>query len=224
MQSTTSERKAEANRRNAAKSTGPRTPEGKFRSSQNATTHGCTATIITPAPAIFKPIRHEAPTLADQVRKGLLEAWKPANGQELQVIEIATAAYIRLQRAEAFEASLFSGVMDAIQQKHGRPVQVSENDDLGCGVAAGSAQNQDAFRNLDRYRRHAHLDYHRAVELLRRLQQDRRKTEARIPQTAASVASFRPPSPPLVRTMAAGSIIPFENLRRRLESRPQPRL
>jgi hypothetical protein len=38
--STTSQRKIEANRRNAQLSTGPKTPEGKARSSQNATSHG----------------------------------------------------------------------------------------------------------------------------------------------------------------------------------------
>ena len=35
-----SRRKLRANRRNAEKSTGPRTPEGKARASRNATTHG----------------------------------------------------------------------------------------------------------------------------------------------------------------------------------------
>jgi len=41
---TTSLRKIEANRRNAGKSTGPRTPAGKAASAQNARTHGALST------------------------------------------------------------------------------------------------------------------------------------------------------------------------------------
>jgi hypothetical protein len=44
-----SEAKLAANRRNAQKSTGPRTPEGKDRSRLNALDHGCCAkTLILP--------------------------------------------------------------------------------------------------------------------------------------------------------------------------------
>ena len=37
------EKQIEANRRNAEKSTGPRTPDGKARASQNSLKHGLTA-------------------------------------------------------------------------------------------------------------------------------------------------------------------------------------
>ena len=46
----TSQRKIEANRRNAARSTGPRTPDGKRKVSLNAVKHGLTATTIVVLP------------------------------------------------------------------------------------------------------------------------------------------------------------------------------
>src|SRR5687767_10713245 len=44
-----SQRKLEANRQNAQKSTGPRTPEGKRKSSPNAQTHGLRSRLSTDA-------------------------------------------------------------------------------------------------------------------------------------------------------------------------------
>src|SRR5688572_19028018 len=52
-----SRKRIAANRRNARKSTGPRTEEGKARSSRNATTHGLTAQVATS----FAPIQVGAP-------------------------------------------------------------------------------------------------------------------------------------------------------------------
>ena len=58
---TISPKKLAANRANAAKSTGPRTPEGKQRSSQNATTHALTTSTIGnyKQDPTYHTIRHE---------------------------------------------------------------------------------------------------------------------------------------------------------------------
>ena len=66
----TSSRRAEANRRNAQKSTGPRTAEGKARSRFNAVKHGMSA--ATPS----SPARTRPPsTTASSDGPG---TWRPA--------------------------------------------------------------------------------------------------------------------------------------------------
>ncbi len=58
-----SEAKLEANRRNAKLSSGPRTPEGKRRSSQNAVTHGLRAETLV--------LLDEDPQVARRPERGL---------------------------------------------------------------------------------------------------------------------------------------------------------
>ena len=90
-----SQRKLEANRRNAAKSTGPRTAKGKAKVKLNAVTHGMTAaTVVLP---------HEN-ELAYQHR---LEAWtrelKPPGELGRYLVERVVRISWQLDRADTFE-------------------------------------------------------------------------------------------------------------------------
>ena len=71
-----SEKRLAANRANAARSSGPRTPEGKARSAQNARKHGFAATVYT-------VICAEDPQDVVQLRADLIAVYRPVNSQEL---------------------------------------------------------------------------------------------------------------------------------------------
>ena len=94
----------EANRRNALKSTGPITPEGKARSSRNAIRHGLTAeTVIAGLEDVEDYQAFEAAVTADYDAETAVE-------REL-VLRLASVLW-RLRRATGIETGLFESVTD----------------------------------------------------------------------------------------------------------------
>src|ERR1022692_1174081 len=92
----------EANRRNALKSTGPRTQEGKERSRCNALRHGLTAeTIIAALEDTEDYQAFEAAVIADYDAESAVE-------REL-VLRLASVLW-RLRRATGIETALFESV------------------------------------------------------------------------------------------------------------------
>ncbi|HZZ42613.1 MAG TPA: hypothetical protein VFE58_06725, partial [Tepidisphaeraceae bacterium] len=93
----TSPKKLSANRANSQKSTGPRTPAGKRRSSSNSLSHGLFArTIVLPT---------ESPKLYDALKDSLVVRFNPTDTLEFLLIEkIAIACWKlqRLYRAESY--------------------------------------------------------------------------------------------------------------------------
>ena len=73
-----SARKRRANRRNAQKSTGPRTPQGKATSSRNAITHGIFCRDLL--------LKGEYPDLFLITRDGFLDALKPQDAAQLALV------------------------------------------------------------------------------------------------------------------------------------------
>jgi len=80
-----------ANRRNARKSTGPKTPEGKARSRENALKHGLTGAGIA--------LDAELARAADAYVEELARDWRPKSGHERHLIRQAALAMARLDRA-----------------------------------------------------------------------------------------------------------------------------
>ena len=85
-----SQKQIEANRRNALKSTGPKSDDGKARSRLNALRHGLTAEQAV--------LPHEDENDYEKLREGMLESYAPENSAEQAIVEELANAYWRLLR------------------------------------------------------------------------------------------------------------------------------
>ncbi|HET7842083.1 MAG TPA: hypothetical protein VFM21_10780, partial [Terriglobia bacterium] len=94
-----SERKIAANRSNALKSTGPRTPAGKARSRLNALKHGRFAQRARAMMLGEDPRENKA--LLDE----LLEACRPANAAERMLVEDIAALRLQRRRSDRAQAA-----------------------------------------------------------------------------------------------------------------------
>jgi len=104
-----SERQIAANRRNAARSTGPRTAGGKLRSRRNAYRHGLTAeTVITSLESTSDYQRLEA---------GLFDEYRPHGAVEEALVARLASLLWRLQRATLIESGLFEIEGCALQNR-----------------------------------------------------------------------------------------------------------
>src|SRR5262249_6497128 len=83
------------NRRNALKSTGPKTEEGKAQSRMNALGHGLTA-----GQAVLP---HENEDDYEKLREGMLESYAPQDSAEAALVEELVNAYWRLLRLHRVE-------------------------------------------------------------------------------------------------------------------------
>ena len=98
----------EANRRNAQKSTGPKTPEGKTAVSMNALRHGLRArTVVLPGEN-----REEFTQLCDDLEV----EWHPQSRTEQFYVEQMAVSQWKLIRMEVSEVNLFKDTDDAKNQ------------------------------------------------------------------------------------------------------------
>jgi hypothetical protein len=147
--SSLSNARAEASRRNGAQSRGPKTPEGKARSAQNALKHGLRA-------QKFVVVGDEKAAEFAALEAALSDELAPEGAlQRLLAGRIARAAW-RLERAERIEAELF--------------VRHADRDrNLGLALIR-DGHGSRAFDTLLRYRGSALAELWRALRLLKALQ------------------------------------------------------
>jgi hypothetical protein len=175
-----SEKQFAANRANAGKSTGPRTPEGKARSCRNARTHGFTA-------STFAVVRLEELDEIARLKHDLLAVHQPVNSQELFALEQMALAQQTMFRAARLESGIFTTCLEMALNHDGTPFTPMSPElvgDLSLDIEIARAQNRnyalaDGFHRLARkdntfplllrYKVQTERLYRRAVEEFDRL-------------------------------------------------------
>jgi hypothetical protein len=147
----TSQRQIEANRRNAARSTGPRTPEGKAVVSLNALRHG----LLSGQAVIQGESEVELVELGRRLRGQLV----PMGELELLLADRIVSTAWRLRRVIALETLLFDTERGDGSAYHG---------------ALAYRVDRDKLQLLSRYELALERSLYKALHELRRLQAERR--------------------------------------------------
>lgn len=147
------EKQIEANRRNARKSTGPQSADGKARVKRNALRHGLTAEQTV--------LPHEDPKNYDALRAGMIQAHAPENTAEQTLVEELANAYWRLLRLHRVETKYWENLGGSYNR----------GDE---GVAEALIQTPDRqMRNFFRYYGQIEKSYYRALAAVNQLKRDK---------------------------------------------------
>jgi hypothetical protein len=166
-----------ANRANAARSTGPRSPEGKARSAQNSRKHGFTG-------STFAVVRLEDLNEVQQLRDDAVAVYRPVNSQELFAVERIAIAQQCMLRASRLESGIFTLCLNETIDECDRPLtllnKVLFNNDIEyskpqnrnyCAAEGWNsiAKRSNAIGLFLRYQAQAERQYRRAIEDFDRL-------------------------------------------------------
>jgi hypothetical protein len=173
-----SEKRLAANRANAQHSTGPRTPEGKARSSQNAVKHGFTG-------SHFSVVRFEDIHEVGNLKCDAVACYRPVNAAEMAAVERIALARLKILRGYRMEAGLFTFALDDALDPTDRPIRPLCVDTIDGNIPVTRAQNRnfilaEGLRRMAgkdnltlplllRYQVQADREYRRAVEDFERL-------------------------------------------------------
>ena len=169
--------RAEASRRNGAKSRGPKTPDGKARAAQNALKHGLRAQKYLVLP-------DEDAAEFEVLEAALVEELAPVGTLQTVLARRVAVAEWRLARADRIEIELFAE-------------RQSPNGDLGLALIRGG-NGARSFETLLRYRGAAMAEFWRALRTLKALQAEQAieagpALATRVPTAHSGVPTTRPP-------------------------------
>ncbi len=191
----TSQEQTEANRRNALKSTGPKSTKGKSRSSSNALKHGLLAKdIVLPS---------EDEQEFEGLRRALITELRPEGSLEEQIAERIVACLWRLRRVFPIEAGILRktsltmennyAIEEADRRGHESVTKAKLRREAQSPGAAfrHDAVYGDAIGKLSRYETAIERSLFRALHLFEQLQTARREREASTPEVGDAPDNLR---------------------------------
>jgi hypothetical protein len=158
--------RAEINRANSQHSTGPKSVEGKRKSSVNALRHGLTGQIVVmPTEDLQAYQRH---------LESFTEEYRPQGATEAHLVQALADTSWRLNRVAALETNLLSlGVASGSGPSISAPQQIQD----ALAIAAALESQSKALSNLSMHSQRLSRQFERTAAQLRELQQTRRGHE-----------------------------------------------
>jgi hypothetical protein len=157
----TSPAKIAANRRNALRSTGPRSAAGKARARRNAFRHG----LATPA-----SLDHVAVDRINDLILALISDFP--NQLEVQLATLAAEAQAEIERVRQAKVSIVNRASAHLRDEGGRLLSAGER------AALAFADKTEILMACERYERRAISRRYRALRALAKLQQKLRREDA----------------------------------------------
>jgi hypothetical protein len=158
-----SERQQDANRRNAAKSNGPITPEGRAAVRHNALKHGFTAAEII-LPTVEEKIDF------DQFRFAFEEEYKPVGPTEEVLVEDIVTARWRLNRIRKMEPGFFALRLEDLKKSRKDYYSGLDGQAHLAFVVHNDSEYADTLGKMSRYEGRFERTFYKALKELQRLQ------------------------------------------------------
>jgi hypothetical protein len=171
--------RADNNRQNASRSTGPVTAEGKRRASLNALRHGLTGqTVVLPEDDLAAYQKHCVEFHAELKPHGLLES---------KAVQTVADTYWRLDRIRAMENNLFAL---AVQES---PLTLASDPVIDCALSQAKSleASGDLLAKLTLYEQRLNRTLEKAKAELKQLQQERAAAREKALEDAAKILNLK---------------------------------
>ena len=168
-----SEAQVAANRRNALRSTGPRTEEGKARSAGNAVKHG----IHAKTAVLFNESQEDY----DANIRAFIEKFDPRDFVERRLVERMADCEWRLIRARYVETATLDLQMDETEELVGERFEaIDEPTRLAYAIQLLDPAQISAYNGVQRHESSLHRQYLRDFKLLAEMRKQRQPEAEKI--------------------------------------------